>query len=108
MIAELRRLFWEKRRSEEDFRGSEREHIVQSNLSYFSTHRKRMDYARFRQEKLPLGSGVVESACKHYVAQRCKRSGMKWKPQGLHAVLELPAALLSNQWYRVPNLLKAA
>jgi hypothetical protein len=101
-------LFWQRRRQQRDFRNSEAEHVLQTNLSYFSTHRKRMDYARFRREKIPLASGVVESACKHLVNQRCKRSGMQWKKPGLHAVLELRSALVSNQWHHVQNLLKAA
>lgn len=104
----MRELFWSKRRRERDFRGSEAEHVLQTNLAYFENHRKRMDYARFRREKLPLGSGTVESACKHYVAQRCKRSGMKWNKKGLHAVLELRSALVSDDWQRVQALFKAA
>ena len=108
VLQAMRTLFWQKRGSDGSFRNSESEHVLQTNMSYFSTHRKRMNYARFRREQLPMGSGVIESACKHFVAQRCKRSGMKWKTPGLHAVLELRAALLSNQWSRVKNMLKAA
>lgn len=63
-----------------------------------------MDYAQFRGEKLPIGSGVVESACKHDVAQRCKRSGTQWNYDGLHAILEMRAALLSDEWHKVQSL----
>lgn len=108
VIAEMRKIFWRKRRRDQNFVGSETEHVLQTNMAYFSTHLKRMDYAKFRAEKLPIGSGTVESACKHYVAQRCKRSGMKWKSPGIHAVLELRAALLSDEWSRVQQLLKTA
>jgi len=108
VIARLRKLLYEKRRKKKRFRGSEQEHVLQRNLAYFESHQKRMDYARFRDDGLPIASGVVESACKHYVAQRCKRSGMQWNKSGLHPVLELRSALLSNEWHRVQNLFKAA
>ena len=108
VLEAMRELFWLKRKSQRGFRGSEAEHVLQTNLAYFDNHRKRMDYARFRREKLPLGSGSVESACKHFVAQRCKRSGMRWNEEGLHAVLELRSALVSDDWQRVQSLFKAA
>jgi len=104
VIERMRKLFWSLRKQDKAFQGSEQEHVLQTNMSYFSEHSRRMDYARFRQEKLPIGSGVIEAACKHYVAQRSKRSGMQWNLEGLHPILELRAALLSNQWHRVKNL----
>jgi hypothetical protein len=108
VLEAMRELLWSKRRRDRGFRGSEAEHVLQTNLAYFERHRKRMNYAHFRREKIPIGSGTVESACKHYVAQRCKRSGMRWNKEGLHAVLELRSALLSDEWHRVQNLFKAA
>jgi len=108
VLSAMRRLFWSKRRKESGFRGSAAEHVLQTNLAYFTRHQRRMDYARFRAEDLPLGSGVVEAGCKHLVAQRCKRSGMQWHRPGLHAILELRSALVSNRWDRVQALFKAA
>ena len=37
-----------------------------------------MDYRRYRELGLPIGSGTVESACKNVVAARMKQSGMMW------------------------------
>jgi hypothetical protein len=108
VITQLRQRLYQGRRSKKHFRGSEHESILQNNLAYFEGHQKRMNYARFRQENLPISSAVVESACKHYLAHRFKRSGMRWKKPGLDAVLELRSALLSHEWHRVQNLLRAA
>jgi hypothetical protein len=56
---------------------------------YVSNNIERMDYAGNRTLDLPIGSGVIEAACKHVVKQRVACSGMKWKRQGLQAVLTL-------------------
>ncbi|MCK7492751.1 MAG: hypothetical protein MZW92_15385, partial [Comamonadaceae bacterium] len=48
---------------------------LKQELEYFRRNRARMDYARLRAQNLPIGSGVVEAACKTLVTQRMKRSG---------------------------------
>jgi hypothetical protein len=45
-----------------------------------------MDYAGLLQRGLPIGSGIVEAACKTLVAQRLKLSGMRWG-RGAQAIL---------------------
>jgi len=60
---------------------------VATELNYFRKHRDRMRYQRFAAEGLPIGSGVVEAACKTLVAQRMKQSGMRWGEDGGQAVL---------------------
>ncbi len=40
---------------------------LQAALTYFTNQRERMDYARHVAEHLPIGSGVVEAACKTLV-----------------------------------------
>ena len=56
---------------------------------YVDNNLGRMDYAVNRALNLPIGSGVIEAACKHVVKQRVACSGMKWKRKGLQAVLTL-------------------
>jgi hypothetical protein len=46
--------------------------------AYFRKHRHRMNYAALKKRELPIGSGVVEAACKTLLSQRLKRSGMRW------------------------------
>ena len=48
-------------------------------LRYFRRNRHRMRYADTQARNLPIGSGVVEAACKTLVTQRLKRSGMRWR-----------------------------
>jgi hypothetical protein len=54
--------------------------------AYFRKHRRRMNYAALVERGLPIGSGVVEAACKTVVAQRLKLSGMRWG-KGAQAIL---------------------
>jgi hypothetical protein len=60
---------------------------VRQVLAYFRRHRHKMQYAAFRARGLPIGSGVVEAACKTLVAQRMKNSGMRWSHLGGQAIL---------------------
>lgn len=71
---------------------------LEKELGYFVRNSDRMEYARYRNLGLPIGSGPVEAACKTVVNHRLKRSGMRWSSQGGQRVLNLRALALSNQW----------
>lgn len=62
---------------------------LQSAITYFTNQLKLMDYASHVEKNLPIGSGVVEAACKTLIKQRFCRSGMRWKEAGIKAVLSL-------------------
>ena len=63
--------------------------------TYISNNHERMRYATFRTRGLPIGSGITEAACKTMVMQRAKRSGQRWRPDGLQAVMALRTQLLN-------------
>ena len=60
-----------------------------------------MDYARYRRQGLPLGSGVTEAACKTLFSQRLKRSGMSWHKESAQVVVDLRVLYLSGIWDEV-------
>jgi len=62
-------------------------------------------YKQLLDENLPIGSGVVEAACKTLVAERMKRSGMSWGEEGGQAILTLRSLIQSNRWERGWELL---
>ena len=66
--------------------------------SYITNNRKRMDYPRFRALGLCITTGVVEAGCKHVVATRLKRGGMRWTVNGANAILALRCAVLNNRF----------
>ncbi len=76
-------------------------------LGYFRRHRHRMDYAAAASRQLPIGSGVVEAACKTLATQRMKRSGMRWRHEGGQAILTLRALVQSHRFEHAWPLLAA-
>ena len=71
---------------------------LRRELNYFRTNQERLDYARYRACGYPIGSGMVESACKQVVGARLKGAGMCWSKPGAQAVLTLRCSLTSNRW----------
>lgn len=47
---------------------------------------------------LPIGSGIIEAACKTLVTQRMKRSGMRWRHEGGQAILTLRSLIQSERF----------
>lgn len=70
--------------------------VLRQERGYFRTNTARMDYPRFRQRGLPIGSGAVESSAKHLVQQRMKRSGARWSELGAQGVLNVRSRILSG------------
>jgi hypothetical protein len=65
---------------------------------YLSNHQDHIDYARFKQLGLPLGSGMVESACKWLIQQRFKGVGMRWSEAGFNHLLHLRLAWVNGEF----------
>lgn len=72
---------------------------LQAAITYYHNHHHQMDYALFREQNYPIGSGVTEAACKTLIKQRLCCSGMRWKEKGASIILSLRALILtSNRW----------
>jgi hypothetical protein len=65
---------------------------------YFERNRDRMKYDAYLAAGYPIGSGVVEGACRHLVKDRMERTGMRWLPSGAQAMLDLRATYLNGEW----------
>jgi len=65
-----------------------------------------MDYAAYQARGFPIGSGVVEAACKTLATQRLKRSGMSWR-DGQQAMLTIRSLQQSQRWSAAWALLSA-
>jgi hypothetical protein len=76
-------------------------------LGYFRRNRHRMDYAAAAMRCVPIGSGVVEAACKTLATQRLKRSGMRWRHSGGQAILTLRGLVQSHRFDHAWSLLSA-
>jgi hypothetical protein len=70
--------------------------MLQAVGRYIADHRM-FRYARARKLGLHQSSGVTEGACKSLVTKRTKRSGQRWRPSGIAAVLALKSFLDSDR-----------
>ena len=57
-----------------------------------------MQYAQFRDEKLPIGSGVIESGIRRIVNLRMKGTSIFWKPEKAESILYLRCQIKSGNW----------
>ncbi len=62
---------------------------VQQVQAYFQTHQLHIRYHSFKRQQCPLGSGMIESACKWLIQQRFKGVGMRWSEDGFNHLLHL-------------------
>jgi hypothetical protein len=72
--------------------------VLRRERAYFADNAARMDYPRFEAQRLPIGSGAVESLCKTLIQARIKGAGMRWTPAGVQAVATLRALRASGAW----------
>jgi len=78
-------------------RGSKRQ-AVQKAINYMEANVEFMRYDVYLAKGYPIGSGVVEGACRHLVKDRMELTGMRWSIQGADAVLELRAVEINDDW----------
>jgi hypothetical protein len=71
---------------------------VQQAITYYTNNKDRMRYPEYRARGLQIGSGTVESGCKHVIGARLKGSGMRWSVEGARAVAKVRAELKSGRW----------
>ncbi|MFY9588131.1 MAG: ISKra4 family transposase [Actinomycetota bacterium] len=75
---------------------------LQELQTYLHNNQTRVDYPRYREMGLPIGSGEVEAQCKTLVGARCKLAGMRnWKYAGAENVLRLRAAIQNGTYDRL-------
>lgn len=76
----------------------DKDNTLRRCADYLQTHQHRTRYHLFRAMGWPVGSGVVEGACKHVVGLRFKRQSTRWTKEGARAVLHLRLDRLSDRW----------
>jgi hypothetical protein len=77
---------------------TDRAEELKSELTFFKGNVRKMHYSFFLKKGWPIGSGVVEAACKSVVKTRLCRSGMRWSIPGGQAILNLRSIVKSNRW----------
>ncbi len=72
--------------------------VLQRVGQYLNTHWAHLQYRQFKKLGLPIGSGMVESACKWLIEQRFKGSGMRWSEPGFNHLLHLRLAWVNGRF----------
>jgi hypothetical protein len=67
-------------------------------ITYLENNRSYMRYDVCLSQGYPIGSGVVEGACRHVVKDRMEGTGMRWCVPGAQAMLHLRAIHLNGDW----------
>jgi hypothetical protein len=75
-------------------------------LNYLENNAFRMDYHRYREAKLMISSGPIESAHRTVLQARMKLSGQRWSDGGCDAVVKLRVAYRSGKQALVTRVLK--
>jgi hypothetical protein len=86
-----------QRRTKYRLKGNKKK-TLQSVITYFHNNRAHMRYDEYIAHGYPIGSGVVEGACRHLVKDRMERTGMRWTPDGAQAILDLRSTYLNDEW----------
>jgi len=65
---------------------------------YLDKHRDHMHYDQLKDLGLPIGSGLVESACKWLIQQRFKGVGMRWGEASFNHLLFIRLAWVNGRF----------
>ena len=71
---------------------------VATTIRYYRRNAPFMHYDQYLARGWPIGTGVVESACGHLVKDRMQQAGMRWTEAGAHAILDLRAVRITDDW----------
>ena len=73
---------------------------AEEQLRYFETNRARLGYAEALARGYPIGSGMVEAACKTVIGLRQKQPGMRWRRRMAEVIAHLRCIYFSDRWSR--------
>jgi hypothetical protein len=94
VLAELERL----RSLMQEMGQAEAVETLDKSLHYLRERRELINYASFRAQGYPIGSGSVESANKLVVQSRMKGAGMRWESSRVNAMLAMRNLACNERW----------
>jgi hypothetical protein len=66
--------------------------------AYLRPHACRLNYAQRLAEGRPIGSGMIEGACKNYLGRRLKQTGARWLIPNANRMATLGSLVYADQW----------
>ncbi len=71
---------------------------VEALTRYLAAHSTRLNYRLRLARGEPIGSGMIEGACKHLIGRRMKQTGARWTVPNANRMAELCSLTYSEQW----------
>ena len=71
---------------------------ARAQLRYATTSREPGHYREYRARGYPIGSGLVEAACKTAICLRAKQPGMRWRTNTAEPIAHLRAVRQNERW----------
>lgn len=84
--------------ADEPTRSATQRTAIAATIRYYRRNAPYMHYDQYLERGWPIGTGVIESACGHLVKDRMEQAGMRWTKDGAHAILDLRAIRLTDDW----------
>lgn len=75
-----------------------RKHCLEQVIGYLERNRKHMRYEICLAKGYPIGSGVIEGACRNLINDRLELTGMSWTLQGAESIMRLRAVHINKDW----------
>jgi hypothetical protein len=72
--------------------------LINREMSYFENNLPRMQYAKARNCKLPIGSGPMESAIRRVINLRMKGNGIFWLDASAESMIMLRSFYKAGRW----------
>ena len=77
---------------------SAKRRILNQVIGYLERNRKHMRYEICLAKGYPIGSGVIEGACRNLINDRLELTGMSWTIQGAESMMRLRAVHINKDW----------
>lgn len=71
---------------------------IKISCGYLENNAHRMRYNEYLVAGYPIGSGIIEGACRHIIVDRMEESGMRWVMDGAKAMLGLRCIYINGDW----------
>jgi len=71
---------------------------IKISCRYLENNAHRMCYNEYLAAGYPIGSGIIEGACRHIIVDRMEESGMRWVMDGAKAMLGLRCIYINGDW----------
>lgn len=77
---------------------------LERHAHYFRKNRLRFSYTWIKRQRLPIGSGPMESAVRRVVNLRLKGPGIFWHEESANAILLLRSFYKANRWNQLQDV----